>query len=88
MTMKQAAAITSGTPAQPFIDALTGLVQAQADTIGFVVLHRWAEILAHCHFAWAEGSSPRAHVPLLPPRPRRHRPCHPRVHPHRRPPSS
>ncbi|MGW7613692.1 hypothetical protein ACWGKW_41970 [Streptomyces sp. NPDC054766] len=34
-----------GTPAQLFIDALTELVQAQAGTDGFVVLHRWAEIL-------------------------------------------
>lgn len=30
-------------PAQPFVDALTELVQAQADTTGFVVLHRWVE---------------------------------------------
>ncbi|MEW2079307.1 hypothetical protein AB0941_38145 [Streptomyces sp. NPDC013433] len=43
------AAIEPGTPAQPFIDALTELVQAQADTAGFVVLHRWAEILER-HF--------------------------------------
>lgn len=34
-----------GTPAQPFIDVLTELVQAQAGTSGFVVLHEWAEIL-------------------------------------------
>ncbi|MHA5051105.1 hypothetical protein [Streptomyces sp. SD15] len=44
-----AAAMPPGTPAQPFIDALTELVQAQADTTGFVVLHRWAEILEQ-HF--------------------------------------
>ncbi|MEU8764614.1 hypothetical protein [Streptomyces sp. NPDC048659] len=30
---------------RPFADALTELVHAQADTAGFVVLHRWAEIL-------------------------------------------
>ncbi|MEU4490027.1 hypothetical protein AB0H94_35000 [Streptomyces purpurascens] len=36
-----AAAMPPGTPAQPFIDALTELVQAQAGTTGFVVLHRW-----------------------------------------------
>ncbi|WP_327241232.1 hypothetical protein [Streptomyces sp. NBC_01320] len=30
---------------QPFVDALSELVQAQADTTGIVVLHRWAEIL-------------------------------------------
>lgn len=48
--LKQAAAaIEPGTPAQPFIDALTELVQAQADATGFVVLHRWAEILER-HF--------------------------------------
>lgn len=44
-----AAAIEPGTPAQPFIDALTELVQAQADATGFVVLHRWTEILER-HF--------------------------------------
>jgi hypothetical protein len=44
--LKQAAAtIEPGTPTQPFIDALVELVQAQADTTGFVVLHRWAQIL-------------------------------------------
>ncbi|MFD7206284.1 hypothetical protein [Streptomyces sp. NPDC059893] len=37
------------TPAQPFIDALTELVHAQADTTGFVVLRRWVEILER-HF--------------------------------------
>ncbi|MFD0229506.1 hypothetical protein ACWGPD_30415 [Streptomyces hirsutus] len=48
--LKQAAAaMPPGTPAQPFIDALTELVQAQADTTGFVVLHQWAEILER-HF--------------------------------------
>ncbi|MER5886941.1 hypothetical protein ABT160_24220 [Streptomyces sp. NPDC001941] len=48
--LKQAAAgLPSGTPAQPFVDALTELVQAQADTTGVVVLHRWAEILER-HF--------------------------------------
>ncbi|MFD8939239.1 hypothetical protein ACFV0R_28985 [Streptomyces sp. NPDC059578] len=40
-----AAAVPPGTPAQPFIDALIELVQAQADTTGFVVRHRWAEVL-------------------------------------------
>ncbi|MFE5549480.1 hypothetical protein ACFQ71_37500, partial [Streptomyces sp. NPDC056534] len=44
-----AAALPPGTPAQPFADALTELVQAQADTTGFVVLHRWAEVLER-HF--------------------------------------
>lgn len=44
-----AAAIEQGTLAQPFIDALSELVQAQAGTTGFVVLHRWAEILER-HF--------------------------------------
>ncbi|MFF8036208.1 hypothetical protein [Streptomyces sp. NPDC016626] len=39
----------AGQPAQPFVDALTELVQAQADTTGFVVLHRWVEILER-HF--------------------------------------
>ncbi|MFE2513336.1 hypothetical protein ACFXC9_33690 [Streptomyces naganishii] len=48
--LKQAAAaLPPGTAAQPFVDALTELVQAQADTTGFVVLHRWAEILER-HF--------------------------------------
>ncbi|MFJ2938397.1 hypothetical protein ACIO8G_37310 [Streptomyces sp. NPDC087219] len=48
--LKQAAAaIPAGTAAQPFVAALTELVQAQADTDGFVVLHRWAEILER-HF--------------------------------------
>ncbi|MFI0990631.1 hypothetical protein [Streptomyces exfoliatus] len=46
---KAAAALPDGTAAQPFIDALSELVQAQADTTGFVVLHRWAEILER-HF--------------------------------------
>lgn len=44
--LKQAvAAIEPGTSAQPFIDALAELVQAQADAAGFVVLHRLAKIL-------------------------------------------
>ncbi|MGA5566635.1 hypothetical protein ACPCUV_36460 [Streptomyces platensis] len=44
--LKQAAAaMPPGTVAQPFIDALTELVQAQADTTGFVILHQWAQIL-------------------------------------------
>lgn len=48
--LQQAAAVIEpGTPAQPFIDALSELVQAQADTTGFVVLHRWAQILER-HF--------------------------------------
>jgi hypothetical protein len=48
--LKQAAAaMPDDTAAQPFIAALTELVQAQADTTGFVVLHRWAEILER-HF--------------------------------------
>lgn len=37
---KAAAAMRAGTAAQPFVDALSELVQAQADTTGFVVLHR------------------------------------------------
>ncbi|MDN3293387.1 hypothetical protein QWM81_04875 [Streptomyces ficellus] len=36
-------------PARPFVAALTELVQAQADTTGFVTLPRWAEILKR-HF--------------------------------------
>lgn len=48
--LQQAAtAMPAGTPAQPFIDALTELVQAQAGTDGFVPLHEWAEILER-HF--------------------------------------
>ncbi|MGW6360312.1 hypothetical protein ACWFR5_35395 [Streptomyces sp. NPDC055092] len=47
--LKQAAAAMPDTRAQPFVDALTELVQAQADTTGFVVLHRWVEILER-HF--------------------------------------
>ncbi|MET8211983.1 hypothetical protein ABZT51_39470 [Streptomyces sp. NPDC005373] len=48
--LKQAAAaMPPDAPAQPFVDALTELVQAQAGTTGFVVLHRWAEILER-HF--------------------------------------
>ncbi|MGA5508940.1 hypothetical protein [Streptomyces umbrinus] len=43
------AALPPGTAAQPFVDALTELVQAQADTTGFVVLHKWVEILER-HF--------------------------------------
>ncbi|MFF3343651.1 hypothetical protein [Streptomyces flavidovirens] len=39
----------SETQTQPFIDALNELVQAQAGTTGFVVLHEWAEILER-HF--------------------------------------
>lgn len=46
---RAAAAMPPDTPAQPFIDALTELVQAQADTTGFVGLHQWAEILER-HF--------------------------------------
>ncbi|MGN9796333.1 hypothetical protein ACTMTU_35350 [Streptomyces sp. OZ13] len=44
--LKQAAAtLPADTSAQPFVDALTELVQARADTTGFVTLPRWAEIL-------------------------------------------
>lgn len=46
---KAAAALPPGTAAQPFVDALAELVQAQANTTGFVVLHSWAEILER-HF--------------------------------------
>ncbi|MET9450844.1 hypothetical protein [Streptomyces cinerochromogenes] len=48
--LKQAAAVIDpGTSAQPFVDALVELVQEPAGTDGFVVLHRWAEILER-HF--------------------------------------
>jgi hypothetical protein len=47
--LQQAAAVPPGTAVQPFIDALTELVQSQADTTGFVVLHKWVEILER-HF--------------------------------------
>jgi hypothetical protein len=48
--LKQAAAaLPPGMAAQPFIDALTELVQAQAATTGFVVLHPWAQTLER-HF--------------------------------------
>jgi hypothetical protein len=42
---KAAAALEVNGAAGPFIAALTQLVQAQADTTGFVVLHKWVEIL-------------------------------------------
>ncbi len=44
-----AAALPADTVAHPFVRALTELVQAQADTTGFLQLHRWAEILER-HF--------------------------------------
>lgn len=48
--LKQAAAaMPPDTAAQPFVAALTELVQAQANTTGFVVLHEWVEILER-HF--------------------------------------
>lgn len=48
--LKQAAAaMPPDTAAQPFVDALTELVQAQADTTGYVVLHEWVAILER-HF--------------------------------------
>ncbi|MFE2093381.1 hypothetical protein [Streptomyces sp. NPDC059460] len=47
--LRKAAAMPVSTAAQPFVDALSELVQAQADTTGFVVLRRWAEILER-HF--------------------------------------
>ncbi|MFJ8509641.1 hypothetical protein [Streptomyces avermitilis] len=46
---RAAATIEPGTPAQPFIEALTELVQEQAGTTGFVGLHQWVEILER-HF--------------------------------------
>ncbi|MEU0689848.1 hypothetical protein [Streptomyces uncialis] len=46
---KAAVAMAADTAARPFSDALRELVQAQADTAGFVVLHRWTEILER-HF--------------------------------------
>jgi hypothetical protein len=51
--LKQAAAaMPPATAAQPFIDALTELVQAQASASGFVVLAEWAAILDR-HFPQA-----------------------------------
>ncbi|MET8831622.1 hypothetical protein ABZX40_37890 [Streptomyces sp. NPDC004610] len=48
--LKQAAAAAPpGSPARPFVDALSELVQAQADTTGFVDLPEWATILER-HF--------------------------------------
>ncbi|KAF0646301.1 MULTISPECIES: hypothetical protein [Streptomyces] len=48
--LKQAAAaLPADGAAQPFVDALVELAQAQADATGFVVLHEWAEILER-HF--------------------------------------
>lgn len=47
--LQAAAAMPANTPARPFVDALTELVQAQADSTGFVVLPRWAQILER-HF--------------------------------------
>ncbi|MFJ9154289.1 hypothetical protein ACIRP7_41045 [Streptomyces sp. NPDC102270] len=38
-----------GTAAQPFIDVLIELVQAQAGTTGFIGLHTWVGILER-HF--------------------------------------
>ncbi|OII61330.1 hypothetical protein BJP40_06040 [Streptomyces sp. CC53] len=46
---RAAAALPPGTAAQPFVDALAELVQAQADTTGFVTLPQWARILER-HF--------------------------------------
>ncbi|MFJ2110661.1 hypothetical protein ACIOEX_01810 [Streptomyces sp. NPDC087850] len=40
-----AAAVAGDSAAAPFVAALTQLVQAQADTTGFVVLHKWVGIL-------------------------------------------
>lgn len=48
--LKQAAAaMPPDTSAQPFVDALTELVQAQAGATGSIPLHRWVEILER-HF--------------------------------------
>ncbi|MEV7815503.1 hypothetical protein AB0P05_33030 [Streptomyces flaveolus] len=64
--LKQAAAaMPPGTPAQPFIDALTELDQAQADTDGFVVLYRWAQILER-HFR-PQLSDPNRNHGIVPP---------------------
>ncbi|MGW6744820.1 hypothetical protein ACWGDX_29485 [Streptomyces sp. NPDC055025] len=47
--LKRAAAVMpAGTAAQPFVDALTELVRAEADT-GFMVPPRWVKILER-HF--------------------------------------
>ncbi|GFN09352.1 hypothetical protein Smic_79080 [Streptomyces microflavus] len=62
--LKQAAAaMPSGTPSQPFVDALTELVQAQAGTTGFVVLNRWGR-------SWNATSRPDCPTPTTPPRSR------------------
>ncbi|MFG2472603.1 hypothetical protein ACGFXB_45380 [Streptomyces canus] len=50
---RAAATIEPGTPAQPFIEALTELVQAQAATTGFVGLHQWVEIIDDASWAGA-----------------------------------
>ncbi|WP_369384119.1 hypothetical protein [Streptomyces sp. cg36] len=48
--LKEAAAgLPPGSAAQPFVDALTELVQAQADATGFLILPHWVEILER-HF--------------------------------------
>ncbi|MFJ4836205.1 hypothetical protein ACIP79_40895 [Streptomyces sp. NPDC088747] len=51
--------MSSGTPAQPVVDALTELVGAQADTTGFVVLHEWLA-------TWT-GACPTCHRDILTP---------------------
>ncbi|MFF2410048.1 hypothetical protein [Streptomyces sp. NPDC058092] len=51
--------LPANTSVQPFVDALTELVQAQADTAGFVVLHRWAEILERHFPSQLPGADPK-----------------------------
>lgn len=48
-----AQALDADTASAPFVQALTELVQAQADTTGFVPLHTWATILER-HFPPAQ----------------------------------
>ena len=48
-----AQALDANTASAPFIQALTELVQAQADTTGIVLLHTWATILER-HFPQAQ----------------------------------
>ena len=59
--LKQAAAaLPPDTAAQPFVDDLTGLVQAQAGTTGFVGLHRWGR-------SWSSTSRRSSPTPTTPP---------------------
>ncbi|MEV4438951.1 hypothetical protein AB0K09_08020 [Streptomyces sp. NPDC049577] len=63
---RAAAAIPADAAARPWIAALTELVQAQADTTGFVPLPRWAQIRKPAATSATTSACPNTPKPTSP----------------------